>query len=106
MLPIVDLSRWTKLGVYTLKKVIQTCFLDHPESVGESYFQHLLTASGFAARMIWGGLACFLHGLCPFICAKTGSSIINQLHRSMVTHRAKVTFPVGIDQQTSSAPPE
>ncbi|MFT6098126.1 MAG: hypothetical protein ACJAYF_000662 [Arenicella sp.] len=72
-----------------MKKIIQTCFLDHPESVGESYFQHLITASSFSARLVWAGLACFLHGLFPFLCAKTGSGIINQLHSSMLVHRAQ-----------------
>jgi hypothetical protein len=81
-----------------LKKTIQTFFLDHPESVGETYFQHLITASSFAGRMLWGGLACFLHGLFPFLCVKTGSGIIAQLHSSMLVHRAKT----GNDQHKTS----
>jgi len=88
-----------------LRKTIQACFLDHPESVGESYLQHLATASGFAGRMVWGGLACFLHGLFPFMCGKTGSGIVTQLHTSMVTHRAKVAVTT-TDQIASSKPPE
>jgi hypothetical protein len=82
-----------------MRKTIQTCFLDHPESVGESYFQHLITASSFAGRMVWGGLACFLHGLFPFLCVKTGSGIINKLHSSMLTHRVK---PVNDQHKTSN----
>ncbi|MFT4635871.1 MAG: hypothetical protein ACI854_001115 [Arenicella sp.] len=81
-----------------MKKMIQTYFLDHPESVGESYFQHLITASGFAARLVWAGIACFLHGVFPCLCVKTGSGIINQLHSTMLTHRG----PTVADKATSS----
>ncbi|MFT6406628.1 MAG: hypothetical protein ACJAQ6_000038 [Arenicella sp.] len=81
-----------------MKKMIQACFLDHPESVGESYFQHLIAASGFAVRLVWAGLACFMHGVFPFLCVKTGSGIINQLHDSMLTHRGQIAT----DQPKSS----
>jgi len=72
-----------------MKNPINKLFLDHPASVGESYFQHLVTASTFALRMMVGGIACFLHGLFPFMCTKTGSGVINELHHTMVTHRSK-----------------
>ena len=32
-------------------------FKDHPESVGETYWQHFSMAMGFGLRMIGGGLA-------------------------------------------------
>lgn len=69
----------------TFKKL----FLDHPASVGESYLQHLLMASTFALRLTLGAIACFLHGVFPFLCTKTGSGIITDLHESMVQHRSK-----------------
>jgi hypothetical protein len=34
-------------------------FTEHPESVGETYFEHLESASGFAATMLAGAVACF-----------------------------------------------
>ena len=37
-------------------------FTDHPASVGETYAQHLGSASFFGSRMILAGLACMLHG--------------------------------------------
>jgi len=70
-----------------MRNPINTLFIDHPSSVGESYFQHLMMASRFALRMALGGIACLLHGIFPFLCVKTGSSIINELHSSMVAHR-------------------
>ena len=40
-------------------------FTDHPSSVNETYFQHMGMAFGFGGRMLLGGLACLVHGLCP-----------------------------------------
>ena len=62
-------------------------FCEHPNSVGETYFEHLGMAFGFGAKMIFGGIACLLHGLFPFLCVKAGSNAINELHHRMVTHR-------------------
>jgi len=62
-------------------------FTEHPESVGETYVEHLGMASGFGMRMILGGVACLLHGLLPFLFTKTGSRVITELHGRMVTNR-------------------
>jgi hypothetical protein len=64
-------------------------FTEHPASVGESYFEHLAHATGFAMRMIGGGVACFVHALLPFLFIKTGSNTIRCLHDRMVTHRCR-----------------
>lgn len=64
-------------------------FTDHPASVNETYAEHLGSAWSFAFRMIVAGVACFLHGLLPFLFRTTGSSTIRQLHERMVTHRAR-----------------
>ena len=62
-------------------------FTKHPESVGETYFQHLGQASSFAGSMALGAICCFLHGLFPFAFQTTGSRRIRALHERMVTHR-------------------
>jgi putative acetyltransferase len=62
-------------------------FTAHPASVGESYFQHLRNAAGFAASMISGGLAVLVHAVLPFLFTKTGSGVISSLHTRMVTNR-------------------
>ncbi|MDP2322666.1 MAG: DUF6356 family protein, partial [Gammaproteobacteria bacterium] len=36
-------------------------FTEHPASVGESYIEHLISATGFSLRMIGAGLACLVH---------------------------------------------
>lgn len=69
-------------------------FTQHPEAVGESYFQHLGSAFGFAATMAVGAMACLLHGLFPFAFQTSGSRRIRELHERMVTHRTAPTAAV------------
>lgn len=68
-------------------------FCEHPNSVGETYFEHLGMAFGFGAKMIVCGFACLLHGVFPFLFVKTGSNAIDDLHRRMVTHRRVKPLP-------------
>ena len=62
-------------------------FKKHPESVGETYFEHMGMASSFGLRMLTAGCACLMHGLFPFLFVKTGSAAITELHDRMVIHR-------------------
>ena len=64
-------------------------FTNHPRSVGESYGEHMRSAWSFSAAMIGGGLACFVHGLFPFLCTTTGSSTVRRLHDRMVVNRMR-----------------
>jgi hypothetical protein len=79
---------------------IQRLFNEHPASVGESYWEHLLRASWFAGKMVTGAAACFIHALLPFLFVKTGSETIVQLHTAMVTNRRRV--PEGVDLAAAS----
>jgi hypothetical protein len=62
-------------------------FINHPQSVNETYLQHMGSAFGFGTSMLGGALACFVHGLFPWLCLTRGSDTIRALHRRMVTHR-------------------
>ena len=66
-------------------------FKKHLDSVGENYFQHLRHASGFAAHMFVGSLACLGHAIFPFLFARTGSDAIRRLHERMVVNRHRLT---------------
>ena len=72
---------------------MQHLFKDHPASVGESYFEHMGSAFGFAARLLGASFACFVHGLFPFLCTSTGSAMVKDLHQRMITarHRHEAT---------------
>ena len=64
-------------------------FTEHPTSVGETYGEHFRSACQFSVRMIFGGIACFMHALFPFMFVTTGSSTIRKLYERMITNRAR-----------------
>ncbi len=64
-------------------------FTEHPASVGETYFEHLLRAAWFSGRMLLAAGACFVHAVFPFLFVKTGSRAIIELHEAMVTGRQR-----------------
>ena len=55
-------------------------FLDHPRSVDESYFEHLLFAGGFALRLVGAGMAALIHALIPCLFEKTASQMIIEMY--------------------------
>jgi hypothetical protein len=73
---------------YKDSHVLHRLFLEHPQSVGETYLEHQRQAFGFAGTMILGALACLVHGLVPSLFTRTGSSTVLRLHERMLIHRA------------------
>lgn len=67
--------------------MFDTLFLQHPRSVGESYFEHLTTALGFAGRLALAAAACFAHALVPAFFPRTASRIVADLHARMFANR-------------------
>jgi len=68
-------------------------FTEHPASVGESYFEHLWHALYFGGRMMFGGVACLVHALLPFMFVCTGSRTITDLNERMISKRRPVALP-------------
>jgi len=77
-------------------------FSEHPNSVGESYFQHMATAASFAGWMALGSVLCFCHAFLPFLFTRSGSAIIERMHHDMVCHRKRA---VAGTANTSTAEP-
>jgi hypothetical protein len=67
--------------------LIERYFTNHPRAVGETYIEHLQTASGFGLAMVVAGLACLVHALVPGLFVKTGSAAIKALHDQMIVNR-------------------
>ena len=67
--------------------MINRLFTSHPESVGETYLEHMSSASTFGLHLMLAGLACTVHAILPFLFKTTGRSAITDLHEKMVTHR-------------------
>lgn len=59
-------------------------FSKHPNSVGETYFQHLGFAFAFGANMIIGGFACMIHAIFPFWFEQTGSDYLLKLTKNFI----------------------
>jgi hypothetical protein len=74
-------------------------FSQHPASVGESYSEHLLHATGFGLRMMFGGLACLVHGVLPFLFERTGSRTVTRLNDCMVANRHRTLNPIASDKR-------
>ena len=73
-----------KIGTDT---ILQTIFLDHPRSLGETYWQHQRRALHFGTSMIAAGVACLVHALIPAFFVRTASSMVLRLHDEMDTAR-------------------
>ncbi|MGJ3258255.1 MAG: DUF6356 family protein [Rhodospirillales bacterium] len=56
-------------------------FARHPRSVGETYFEHLGMATGFAASLFAAAFVCAVHAVLPFMFEKTGSRMIEALYQ-------------------------
>jgi hypothetical protein len=66
---------------------VKRLFSEHPESVGESYFEHMGVALSFAGPLLTAGLAALVHAVLPFLCVTTASGTVKQLHARMVNRR-------------------
>jgi hypothetical protein len=69
--------------------MLKRLFLDHPASVGETYLEHLATATSFAVALIAAGLACLVHALVPCLFERSASRAISALHDRMVLNRTR-----------------
>lgn len=65
---------------------IARMFLDHPASVGESYFEHMGFALRFAFWLLVAAGAALVHAFIPAACEKTASRIIARLY-ARTSHR-------------------
>jgi Family of unknown function (DUF6356) len=83
---------------------MKNVFTDHPHTVGESFAQHFMVATGFGSKMILGGIACCLHGFFPFAFTTTGSRTVKALYAKM-SHgaRQKIMENLPDGQQQPSA---
>jgi hypothetical protein len=86
--PLARILRMQRKDRFAMDE-LASLFVKHPNSVGESYGQHMGSAFSFGSRMIVAGCACMMHGLFPFLFVKTGSTTIRHLHDQMISHRSR-----------------
>ena len=85
--------------------MIDRWFLDHPRSVGESYFAHQRKALSFSGSLFAAGGACLIHALVPALFKCTGSRTVALLHESMTLNRFRRSEVADTARADSGAPP-
>lgn len=68
--------------------IIQRIFLNHPEKVGEGFFEHMWFALTFSGRLFKASAAAFLHAFVPSLCETTASKAIMDMHAEIAARRA------------------
>ena len=66
---------------------MKNIFTDHPNSVGESYFQHMFFAIKVGLKIIFWGFAAIFHGIFPCLLKTYVSSNIKKLHDDIFVNR-------------------
>jgi len=66
-----------------MTRSLSRLFTEHPQTVDETYFQHMRFAAGFAVRLLGAGCAAIVHAVLPFLFEKTASRMINDMHHRM-----------------------
>lgn len=60
---------------------MKNIFTEHPNSLGETYWQHMKFAFLFGFYFLVGGTACLIHAIFPFLFQKTGSHyLLKMMH--------------------------
>ena len=55
-------------------------FLTHPQSVDESYVEHMAFAGRFSGKLFLAAGAALVHAILPFACEKTASRMIAEMY--------------------------
>ncbi|WP_420863173.1 DUF6356 family protein [Algirhabdus cladophorae] len=59
---------------------ITRLFTAHPQSVDETYFEHLLFAGRFSVMLFAAGFCALVHAILPFAFEKTSGRLIERMH--------------------------
>ncbi|MEM8553700.1 MAG: DUF6356 family protein [Pseudomonadota bacterium] len=65
----------------------QQIFVNHPQSVDETYFEHMRSAGWFALQLLGAAGAALVHALIPCLFEKTAGRMIHAMHNRMTNRR-------------------
>lgn len=68
--------------------MLKELFTQHPNTIDETYLQHLRFAWTFSTYMLLASIVSVVHGLFPFMFLTTGSDILHKLIQKC-EHRGK-----------------
>ena len=70
-------------------------FTEHPESVDESYFEHMAFAAGMSAKLLKAAWCCGVHAVMPWRHCTSGSTAIKEMH-AIVTAGARADLDTAV----------
>lgn len=59
---------------------MKNIFREHPNSVGETYLQHFVTACSFGIKLIFIAIRVFIHAIFPWCFENSASNQIGKLN--------------------------
>jgi len=62
-------------------------FTEHPESVGETYFEHFFVAIRFSCKLFLSSIAALIHAFIPALFKKTASTQIKKMYGQMTSRK-------------------
>lgn len=62
-------------------------FTEHPESVGETYFEHFFVAIRFSCKLFLSSIAALIHAFIPALFKKTANTQIKKMYRQMTSRK-------------------
>lgn len=66
-----------------LREDVNRAFTEHPESTGETYFEHLWFTTKMSARFLFTTVVIMIHGIFPFLLTRTASQQIEKVYAIM-----------------------
>ena len=66
-----------------MSALLNRLFVQHPQTVDETYFEHMRFAGWFALKLLAAGTAALVHAVIPALFEHTAGKIIRQLHQRM-----------------------
>ena len=58
-------------------------FTEHPKSIGESYFKHMIHALGYFIKLFFITIITFVHAYFPFLVGNTASTMIRKINKHL-----------------------
>jgi hypothetical protein len=68
-------------------------FLEHPRSLGMSWWSHGVGALAIGARLVGAGAACLVHAVVPGVFTQTAGKTISGMYEHMMRRKAGAANP-------------
>jgi len=69
---------------------MKNIFTKHPNSIGETYFQHLLKGVSFSMKLILISLKVFIHAIAPFLFENSASDKVAELNDMLQKRKSQI----------------